>query len=465
MHINKIKMPSAFALIFIIMVLTAMLTWIIPGGAYQRELNKDGREIVIDNTFQLVNRNPQGIFAVFQAPIKGITETAHIIAFILLIGGVFSIIDKTKVITAMILRVADRLKKKGFIVIPMGMLLFSIFGAVFGMSEEVIPFVLIFIPLAISLGYDSIVGISIPFLGAGLGFAGAMMNPFTIGIAQGISELPVFSGFFYRCIVWTCVTGTGILLVMRYAAKIRKKPHTSPVYKADLKRKQLLQKESNEKIDFSLRHKIIMILFIITIIMMIFGVMACHWFITEIAALFLALGIISGIIAGLSIQEISDSFIKGAKDLVGAALVVGFARAILVLATDGQIIDTIMYSLSSTISRLHPIVGAQAMFIIQSVLNFFIPSGSGKAALTMPIMAPLADLIGITRQTAVLAYQLGDGLTNMIVPTSGVTMGVLGMAKLEWTVWAKWLYPIVLILSILGLLIMIPPVLFHYGPF
>jgi len=465
MSTRQVKMPSAFVLIFIIMIVTAILTWIIPGGTYERQLNAEGREVVIDNTFSYTENQPQGIFSLLQAPIKGIIETSHIIAFILIIGGVFSIIDRTKVITATILRVAHRLQNRAYLVIPTGMLIFSIFGAVFGMSEEVIPFVLIFIPLSLSLGYDSIVGISIPFLGAGLGFAGAMLNPFTIGIAQGIAELPIFSGFFYRCIVWVIVTFIGIILVMRYADRIRKNKKLSPVYTIDKKRREKLKQEAEKKIHFSWRHKTIIILFIITISLMVFGVMTYHWFITEIAALFLGMGIISGIVAGLSIQDIADSFISGAKDLVGAALIVGFARAILVIATQGKIIDTIMHSLSSVISQFHPIVGAQSMFIIQSVLNFFIPSGSGKAALTMPIMTPLADLIGITRQTAVLAYQLGDGLTNMIVPTSGVTMGVLGMAKIDWVVWAKWLYPIIIILTILGLLLIIPPVLFSYGPF
>lgn len=465
MKLERLKIPGAFPLIFFIMVLTAMLTWIIPGGRYERTANQQGREIVVDGTFQVVESQPQGVFALLQAPIQGIVQTANIIAFILLIGGVFGIIDKTRVITASILRVAGKLKHRSYLVVPAGMLLFSVFGAVFGMSEEVIPFVLIFIPLSLSLGYDSIVGISIPFLGAGLGFAGAMLNPFTIGIAQGIAELPIFSGIAYRCVVWCIVTGAGIFMVMRYAAKIKKSPEKSPVYAADKKRRLRLQEEETEQVAFRTGHRLIIAVFALTIVMTIVGVMKYNWYINEIAALFLGMGLLSGCIARLSLDDISGSFIAGARDLVGAALIVGFARGILVVASDGMIIDTVMHSLSSTISRLHPVFGAQVMFIIQSVLNFFIPSGSGKAALTMPIMTPLADLTGITRQTAVLAYQLGDGLTNMIVPTSGVTMGVLGMAKIEWSVWAKWLYPLVLVLTLIGLVLMVPPVLFNYGPF
>jgi uncharacterized ion transporter superfamily protein YfcC len=449
------------------MVMTAALTWIVPGGAYDREILTDAsgndREVVKEGTYHEVQSQPRDLFALVQSPVKGIQQTADIIGFILIIGGVFAVIQKTGVITAAIHQLVRKLHNREKIVIPAGILLFSIFGAVFGMSEEVIPFVLIFIPLSIALGYDSIVGVSIPFLGAGLGFAGAMMNPFTLGIAQGIAGLPLFSGFFYRIAVWAVVTGAGIWMIMRYAARVKKEPRSSLVYDLDRKRKENTILNEGE-ITFDWRHKLILILFLSMIVLMVFGVMRYGWFIAEIAGLFLAVGIISGIIGRLSPNAMAESFIDGARDLVGAALIVGFARAILVLATDGQIIDTVMYALSRAIRRLHPVFAAQSMFGIQTVLNFFVPSGSGKAALTMPIMAPLADLIGITRQTSVLAYQLGDGLTNMIIPTSGVTMGVLGMAKIPWSRWARWLLPLEIILFIIGLMLLIPPVLFNWGP-
>ena len=244
---------------------------------------------------------------------------------------------------------------------------------------------------------------------------------------------------------------------------IRGYEEVSPLSDLDQARKGV-DTESPD-IVFNTRHRLILLVFTIGFVLMVFGVMKYQWFITEIAALFLGMSIVCSIIAGISVNTFCESFIEGTKDLVGAALIVGLARAILVIARDGQIIDTMLYSMSQIISRLHPILAAQSMFVIQSLINFFIPSGSGKAALTMPIMAPLADLIGITRQTAVLAYQLGDGLTNMIIPTSGVTMGVLGMAKIPWERWARWLLPIVIILSILGLLLLIPPVVMEWGPF
>ncbi|MBN1154635.1 putative basic amino acid antiporter YfcC [candidate division KSB1 bacterium] len=462
---QKIKLPHTLALIFIIMLFTAVLTWIIPGGKYERSVTDDMREVVISDSFQYVRNQPQGIFAILKSPIRGIQETAQIIGFILIIGGVFAIIQHTGAITASIQKLSHILHHRERIVIPAGMCMFSIFGAVFGMSEEVIPFVLIFIPLSLALGYDSLVGVSIPFLGAGLGFAGAMLNPFTVGIAQGIAELPLFSGLIYRLFVWLIVTCIGILLVMRYARRIKETPKLSPVYEIDEGRDRSFADTSINSMRLDTRKKIVMISMIIVIIVMIFGVMKYSWFIQEIAALFLGLGLVSGLVGKLSINDIATKFVDGAKDLIGAALVVGFARTILIIAEDGMVIDTIMYQLSSLISNFHPVLAAQSMFILQTLVNFFVPSGSGQAALTMPIMAPLSDLIGVTRQTVVLAFQMGDGFTNMIIPTSGVTMGVLGIAKIPWNLWAKWLLTIEILLFITGLLLLIPAVLIHWGPY
>ncbi len=461
----KIKLPHTLILIFGVMIVVAMFTWIIPGGEYERAINAQGREVVVDGTFEPTPGNPQGIFDLLQSPLQGLVETAHIIGFIFILGGVFNIIQRTEMIDAGILVISNALQGRESLIIPAGMILFALFGAIFGMSEEVIPFVLIFIPMAIALGYDSIIGVAIPFLGAGLGFAGAMLNPFTVGIAQGIAELPLFSGIVYRSIVWLIIVSIGIFLVMLYAKRIRKDPKKSPVWDLDQTRRDILNEEKQRDIKFTIRHRWILTAFIGAIVFMIHGVMRYQWFISEIAAIFLGLGIVVALISRLSANESANSFVRGAQDMIGAALVIGFARAILVLATQGQIIDTIMYHLSNTISGMPTIMAAQLMFIMQTFINFFVPSGSGQAALTMPIMAPLADLIGVSRQTAVLAFQMGDGFTNMIIPTSGVTMGVLGMARIPWETWAKWLLPIEIVLFITGLILLVPPVLFGWGPF
>jgi uncharacterized ion transporter superfamily protein YfcC len=342
------------------------------------------------------------------------------------------------------------------------MFIFSLGGTLFGMCEETMPFIPIFIPLAISLGYDSLVGTAIPFLGAAAGFAGAVFNPFTVGIAQGIAELPLYSGMSYRLLVWVLSTFFMIYFVMRYAAKIKANPTLSPVYEIDQQRKHDLHLNTADQEAFSLRHKLVLSAFVLAIILLIYGVLKFEWYINEIAALFLGLGIVSGLLGRLSVTELTESFKNGAKDMIGVAFIIACARAILVVASDGQIMDVMLYNLSSVISHFNPIISAQAMFVTQGIINFFVHSGSGQAALTMPVMAPLADVIGISRQTAVLAFVFGEGWINPILPTSGVTMGVLGLAGLSWDKWAKWMLPIQIFFFILALLLLIPQVIFNW---
>ncbi|MBN1540755.1 YfcC family protein, partial [candidate division KSB1 bacterium] len=364
----KLKIPHTLVLILIIMLIVAASTWIIPGGQYLRQMNPDGREVVVDDSFIHTERNPQGLFAVLQAPLKGMSASADIISFILIVGGVFSILQRTRVIDAAILRLAERLRGRETIIIPVGMLIFSVFGAVFGMSEEVIPFVLIFIPMALATGYDSLTGVAIPFLGAGVGFAGALLNPFTIGIAQGIAELPLFSGLFYRLLVWIILTTVAIAWVTRYAVRVKRNPQSSPVYALDQSRRRELENERAEHIEFSRRHRAILWVFGATIVCMAWGVMQNQWFIAEISGLFLGLGIASGLIAGLSLQDMADAFVDGARDLIGAAFVVGFARAILIIASDGQVIDTLMHAMAQAIRLLPSVLAAQLMMVIQTLI-------------------------------------------------------------------------------------------------
>jgi uncharacterized ion transporter superfamily protein YfcC len=327
------------------------------------------------------------------------------------------------------------------------------------------PFVLIFVPLAISLGYDTIVGVSIPFVGAAAGFAGAFFNPFTVGIAQGIADIPLYSGLGYRLIIWVIGTAIAIFIVMRYASRLLKNPKISLTYEEDQeKRKNLdLDSSSREKIDLLVRHKLVLYFLLGGMILLVFGILQFKWYINEIAGLFLALGIFSGILGRLSSEKIAKAFVAGAKDMINAALIIGCARAILVVATDGKILDTALYYMAQSISHFHPIISSQLMFLSQCVINFFVHSGTAQAALTMPIMAPLGDLVGITRQTTVFAFQLAEYI-NPILPTSGVTMGVLGLARLKWEKWAKWFLPLLIIWVLFGFLTLIPPVLTHWGP-
>lgn len=462
MKLSKFKAPNTYFLIFSIIIVTAVLTWIIPSGEYNRSA-MNGREIVVAGSFHSVESNPQGIGAILMAPIRGFTNksAALIVGFILIVGGVFAILAKTRAIDAAIMAVAKAHDKSPIIemlYIPIFMVIFSLGGGSFGMGEEVIPFILIFVPLTLALGYDSIVGVAIPFVGAGAGFAGAFLNPFTIGIAQQIADLPLFSGIGYRIISWIICTAVAIAFVMMYAAKIKKRPEKSLTFDMDEeKRKNLHIGDLENFKGISKGHKLALWTFALGMVGMVIGVLKYQWYIEEICAVFFLTGIIVGIVGRLSMKEFTDAFVSGARDMVGTALIIVLARGILIIAEDGRIIDTMLYGLASSIKNLHPIISSQAMFVIHSIINFFVPSGSAKAALTMPIMIPLADIVGVTRQTAVLAFQFGDGFSNMIVPTSAITMGVLTLSGISWEKWARWIIPLEIIFLIVGFILLIPP--------
>ncbi|MCF8241696.1 MAG: TIGR00366 family protein [Melioribacteraceae bacterium] len=462
MKISKLKAPNTYFIIFSLIVLIAVSTWIIPAGEFDR-VEKNGKEVVVNGSYHHVERNPQNIDDVLMSPINGFVDAALIIGFVIIVGGAFGVFQKTEAVDSAIKSVAKAHKNSKLVrslLIPIFMTFFSLAGAVFGMSEEIIPFILIFVPMALMLGYDSITGIAIPFVGAGVGFAGAFLNPFTIGIAQGIADLQLFSGMEYRIIVWVILTITAIAFVTVYANRIKANPEKSITYEIDKKKRKDLHIDGIEEFEgIDRTHKFVLFVFLLGLLVLVYGVLNFGWFIKEICAVFFFTGLAVGVIGKLSIKEISDSFIDGAKALIGTAIIIALARGILIIATEGRIIDTILYALSAPISELHPVVSSQAMFAVQSIINFFVPSGSGQAALTMPIMAPLGDLVGVSRQTAVLAFQFGDGFSNLIIPTSAVTMGVLTLAEVPWEKWARWMLPLQLLLFILGLLLLIPPYL------
>ena len=435
---------NTLVMIYAVVVAVACTTWIISGGEYKREV-RNGRTLVVPGSYSAVTNEPQGVGAVLAAPIKGFIQAANIIAFLFVIGGAFMVIQDTGAIGVSVQHLAHTFARKPHLqkyFIPVTMTLFSIGGAIFGMAESAMPFVLIFIPLALSLGYDSVTGASIPFLGAAAGFAGAVLNPFTVGIAQSISELKLYSGFEYRLVIWVISTVSMVSFVMWRASRVRKNPRLSPLYELDQVRRANLHIDSTETSNFTWNHKLVLTVFGGAMLFLIYGVLAFGWFITEIGALFLGTGIACGFAGRLKLGEMAESFKKGAQGMIGVALIIGCARAILVIANDGKILDVMLYNLSGLVANVHPIFAAQAMFVTQCIINFFVHSGSGQAALTMPIMAPLADAVGITRQTAVLAFQFGEGWINPILPTSGVTMGVLGMAQIPWEKWFRWMLPL-----------------------
>jgi len=455
----RIPIPDTVSLVMFIMLLFIGLTWIVPAGTFDRE-EVNNRERVVPGTFHSVEQSPQQITALVTAPLKGFVQAAPIIGFVLLVGGAFGILHKAGSIQHGLAGLIQTAKNKPglrFWIIPVVMVLFSICGATFGMAEEVLVFILITLPLSQALGFDRMVGIAIPFVGAGVGFAGAFINPFTVGIAQEIAEVPLFTGTQYRLVVWATLTFLAIFYVMWYARRLNKKQVVSTVPFTDADTKSNVDIQALANGNPAIVHRINLIILALSIVLLIYGVNEWGWYITEISGLFLAMGILVAIASRMAPGKASEAFIDGAKDMVMAALVIGLARGLLVIATDGQIMDTILFALSSMASHLPGFLSAQMMFVVQSMLNFFIPSGSGQAALTMPLMAPLSDLLGMSRQTAVLAFQLGDGISNLIIPTSGVTMGVLAIAKVNYAVWLKWALPLFIILTLAAMILLIPP--------
>ena len=461
------RIPHTFTIVFGLIVLAAVMTWCIPGGEFVREtINVDGtaREVVKNDSFHYVDRTPQ-TWQIFSALFNGFCDKADIVIFILMVGGAFWILNNSHAIDVGVMAFLRQIKKLNKykwlqrigvenIIIVLVMLMFSVFGAVFGMSEETIAFVVVFIPLAISMGYDSIVGLCMCYVAAHIGFAGAILNPFTIGIAQGIADLPLFSGLEYRLFCWGVLTVIGIVFVLCYAHRVKVKPERSPVYKLDEYWRQRQQNTENAKL--TIRQTLILILLFVTIVALVVGVLAFGWYIAEIAALFLAMGIIAGILDRQNADSIAKLFLEGCKDILSAALVVGLASGIIFILRDGKVIDTILYGLTRSLAQMGDVASVGAMYAFQTLLNVVMPSGSAKAALTMPIMAQFADLIEVSRQTTVLAFQFGDGFTNMLTPTSGVLIGCLGVAKIPYGVWLKWVWKFILFLIFVGFLLLLP---------
>ncbi|CAH0254402.1 hypothetical protein SRABI118_03054 [Massilia sp. Bi118] len=457
-------MPNTFVLLFTILALIALATWFVPGGKYETHL-VNGKQLVDPNTFHYVASSPQGLVALMKAPIKGFVEAAQIIGFVLIVGGAFAVVQKTEAIDTAIRSIARAHEHSALVratIIPVFVTLFSLGGATFGMNEEVIPFILIFVPLALALGYDTITGVSIPFLGSQVGFGAAFLNPFNVGIAQGIAGVPVFSGMGYRLIVWAAATLVTIAFLMWYAARVKRNPALSPTFVLDQARRQEHPAVMTSTEHMTGRHVAVLAIFALSLGTMVIGVVKYDWFIDEIAALFLTMAIVVGMVGRLGPDSWVASFMQGAKDLAPTALVIAIARATMILARDAHIIDTILHGLMPLVQSSHPVFAAQKMYLIQSVINFFIHSGTGQAALTMPIMAPLADLVGVTRQTAILAFQLGE-LSTPMIPTSGITVGVLALARVPWLTWAKWMVPLQLIYLVLALLLLVPPCLMQWS--
>ncbi|PAB60816.1 YfcC family protein [Anaeromicrobium sediminis] len=462
---RKFKVPHTYVILFSVIIVMALLTYVIPAGEFDRVKDEaTGRTVVDPVSFHSVDQNPTKFFDLFKSVPNGMKAASGIVFFIFIVGGSFQIITGTGAVEAGIGKIAVGLKGKEKIMIPIFIGLFAVGGGTFGMAEEVIVFVPIGIALARALGYDAITGTAMITLGAAVGFTSGFMNPFTVGVAQGISELPLFSGIGFRLVILGVMFIITTWYVIRYANKVKGDPTKSIVRSLEIEEKDKVIDLSNIP-KMEKRHHLVLLTIVVGFGFIIYGVFELGWYITEIGSTFLAMGIIGGFLGKLGPSRIAQEFVVGAKSIVFGALVVGIARGILVVMQDGLIIDSIINGLASGIKTLPKSIAVIGMYIVQIIINFFIPSGSGQAAATMPIMAPLADVIEVNRQVAVTAYQFGDGFTNSIIPTSASLMAVLSIAKISYEKWVKFLWPLMLIWIGTGAAFLIIANATNYGPF
>lgn len=452
---------NPFVLMFIVIVIVTVLTYILPAGQYER-IEKDGRSVVNPTSFEFVESTPVGLLEMFSSIHAGMIEGASIILFVFLFGGALGIMQATGALDSFIKFVAVRFGTKEKLLIPLMVLIFASLGTLIGSAEDALVYIAIIVPMTIALGFDALTGFAIVILGTlATGFISGITNPFNVGVAQSIAELPMYSGMGLRIALLAVFYVVTVLYIYFHAMKVKRNPELGEYGK--FRREDHAHFDKNFRINK--RHSAALIILLVNFILLVYGVIKLGWYISEIGGLFLLSAIIMGIIGGLTPSKMANGFISGAGDMVSGALIIGIAQTILVIITSGGLLDTILYYAAGLVEQLPPAINAIGMFIVQLFLNFIVPSGSGQAALTMPIMAPLADLMGVTRQTAVLAFQLGDGISNMIFPTSGVLLAGLAVAGISFTKWVKWVFPYLLIQFALAIIFLIIAQSIQYGPF
>lgn len=458
--LRRLKVPHVFTLLTGVILLCSLLTWVLPAGQYQRQKQTVGgleRNVVVPGSYQKLPKHislkgaifgdsredhasPVSLVGFLSAIPRGLEDAADIIFFIFILGAVFGILQRTGMIVAVLHRLMERFRHSTALLTVVLMTAIAVGGSTLGMGEEFIPLVPIFLIVSKEMGYDRIFGMALVYVAAMTGFAAATTNPFTVNIAQGIAELPLNSAIPFRVVFFICAMTVSLVYVLRYAARMRRDPAASIMSDDPFE----LADYAAERPDLSRSHVAILLACLGIFAFILYAVQAMGWWLAEMAGGFLLMGLVAIPIARLPLSEAVKAAVRGMEEMVVAALVVGFARGIQVVLADGQILDTLIYSAATTLRHVPGTVAAQGMLVFQTTLNFFIPSGSGQAAVTMPLMAPLADVLGLTRQTAVFAFTCGDGFANTVIPTSGILMAMLGLAKIPFERWLRFMLPLFL---------------------
>ena len=447
----KLRVPHTFVLLFALVALAAIATHFLPAGEYQRT-EVEGRKLVDPDSYRPIAAHPAGLGDIFLAWPRGLAATAAIVFYIFIIGGAFGVLQATGALDALIAGVVAAARGRGEIILPALMFLFAVGGGTIGMAEETLPFLPGLVLLARRLGYDDVVGGAIALVGAGAGFSGAFMNPFTVGVGQAIAGLPLFSGMGYRLIVWFVLTTVTIVYVSWYARR-----HRIAIAPA--------VSDAPVAVGLGRRQAGVLVILLAAFVLLAVGCLRWEWGLLELSGLFIAVGLLGGLVGGLGGDGTAEEFLKGASGFAGAALVVGLARGVLVIFDAARVTDGILHAMAETVRGLPQGATVAGIYVVQIVLSYIVPSGSGQAALSLPILTPLADLTGVTRQTSVLAYQFGDGFSNIFTPTQGYFMAGLALIGVPWTRWAKFLWPLQVIWLLLGLGFLLIAQAMRWGPF
>ncbi|MDW8545632.1 YfcC family protein [Staphylococcus pseudoxylosus] len=453
---KKFKMPHIYVILFIFGVIATLATYIIPSGEFKRIKGPEGREMVDADSFHYITSAPVGIVDFISIIPRGLIEAGEIVFFTLIIGGMFMVLRRTGIIEIAVDNLARRFIYKSIFIIPVLTTVFAIVATLIGTAELSLVYIPVIIPLIIALGYDSITATAIALCGTVVGFTVGVLNPINTGLAQKLSGIPVFSGIGLRIVLFIVVLAVTIIFIMRYARKVQKQPTLSSVYEDDSEKRELYQHiTEHAPSKATTRQKWGIAVIFAFFIILVYGVTTQGWFMVEMAGLFIFMGVIVGYVSGLSMQTICEAFNDGFKDVLMGAIIVGLARSIAVVLEDGKIMDTIVHGLGSVIDGTTPTIAVIGMYAVQMLINFIISSGSGQALVTMPIMAPLSDMLGITRQTAVLAFQLGDGFTHIFYPTSGYFMAALAIGGVSYTKWIRFFFPLFIIWAIISIITLI----------
>lgn len=461
--IKQFKVPHVYAIIFALMVIFAVLTWIVPSGSYQRQ-EVNGREVTVAGTYEQSEKTyideetgdevdlRQGVFDVLQAPTRGIQEAIEVVAFILIVGGSFQVITKTGAITSGMGRVVRRFKNKDILIIPIAMVLFALGGTSFGMAEETLPFFAIFMPIMMAMGFDSMTAFMVVFVGARTGYIASTINPFNVLIAQGILGIQGNPQLWLRMIAWVVLTAVAITWVVLYARRVKKNPESSITFEDDIAKKvEFAADESALDAEFTGRQKGVLAVFIAGMCLIIWGLVTQGWYMNEFSAVFLAMGLLAGVIAGFSQDVIAQEFVAGIADFAFSAIVVGLARGILVIASDGMIIDTILNALATGLGGIPAVLFTTLLYAVENLLAILVPSSSGLAALTAPIFGPLTELMGLNPEAAVWALSMGSATMSLICPTSAILVAGLGVCKIKLGQWWKTVWKFFLVVSLINI--------------